>query len=197
MPLRLSPLGWRWNQQRKMPKSSGLRHLPANHNSWERESGGVQSAGVSQRVRVTGRDESQSVPSPEKLLKTWDLELPNFLRDLSQVVRRTPRDTPVCLCTPVLSRCQNRKWGSRTFGAALGNLVCEPLSSKWGEPKQPIKLQQPRNYDFGMFQFNLLGSQAGNSREMTTSPPGHHGERQQLHSQQPPNYRKSKPTAVK
>ena len=43
-------------------------------------------------------------------------------------------------------------------------------------PKQPMKLQQPRNYDFGMFQFNLLGSQGGNSREMTTSPPGHHWE---------------------
>ena len=39
-----------------------------------------------------------------------------------------------------------------------------------------MKLQQPRNYDFGMFQFNLLGSQGGNSREMTTSPPGHHQE---------------------
>ena len=37
-----------------------------------------------------------------------------------------------------------------------------------------MKLQQPRNYDFGMFQFNLLGSQGGNSREMTTSPPGHY-----------------------
>ena len=39
-----------------------------------------------------------------------------------------------------------------------------------------MKLQQPRNYDFGVFQFNLLGSQGGNSREMTTSPPGHHWE---------------------
>ena len=44
----------------------------------------------------------------------------------------------------------------------------------WGEPQQPMKLQQPRNYDFWMFQFNLLGSQGGNSREMTTSPPGHY-----------------------
>ena len=39
-----------------------------------------------------------------------------------------------------------------------------------------MKLQQPRNFEFGMFQFNLLGSQGGNSREMTTSPPGHHWE---------------------
>ena len=60
-----------------------------------------------------------------------------------------------------------------------------------------LKLQQPRNYDFGMFHFNLLGSQGGNSREMTTSPPGHRWEATVLHSQQPPNYKKSEPTAVK
>ena len=41
-------------------------------------SGGVKSAGVSQSVREIGRDESQSVPSPEKLFKTRDLELPIF-----------------------------------------------------------------------------------------------------------------------
>ena len=35
---------------------------------WERGSGGVQSTGVSQSVRETGRDESQSVLSPEKTL---------------------------------------------------------------------------------------------------------------------------------
>ena len=35
---------------------------------------------------------------------------------------------------------------------------------------------QPRNYDFGMFRFNLLGPQGGNSREMTTSSRGHHWE---------------------
>ena len=51
---------------------------PLPPSPWERGSGGVQSTGVSQRVRVTGRDESQSVPSPEKLLKTRDLELPFF-----------------------------------------------------------------------------------------------------------------------
>ena len=48
--------------------------------------------------------------------------------------------------------------------------------SYWGNPKQPMKLQQPRNYNFGMFQFNLLVSQGGNSREMVTSPSGHHCE---------------------
>ena len=42
----------------------------------ERGSGGVQSTGVSQRVRATGRVESQSVLSPERLFKTRDLELP-------------------------------------------------------------------------------------------------------------------------
>ena len=41
-----------------------------------RGSGGVKSAGASQSVRETGRDESQSVPSPENLFKTRDLELP-------------------------------------------------------------------------------------------------------------------------
>ena len=60
----------------------------------ERGSGGIPSTGVSQRVTATGRDEPQSVPSTETLFKTRDLEL-LFLRDLSQVVRRTPQDTPV------------------------------------------------------------------------------------------------------
>ena len=46
--------------------------------SWGRGSGGVKSAGVSQSVRESGRDESQSVHSPEKLFKTRDLELPIF-----------------------------------------------------------------------------------------------------------------------
>ena len=43
-----------------------------------RGSGGVKSAGIYRSVRETGRDESQSVPSPEKLFKTRDLELPMF-----------------------------------------------------------------------------------------------------------------------
>ena len=38
----------------------------------------MESAGVSQSVRETGRDESQSVPSPGNLFKTRDLELPIF-----------------------------------------------------------------------------------------------------------------------
>ena len=44
-------------------------------NYWVRGSGGVKSAAVSQSVRETGRDESQSVPSPEKHFETRDLEL--------------------------------------------------------------------------------------------------------------------------
>ena len=66
--------------------------------SWGRGSGGVKSAGVSQSVRETGRDESQSVPSPENSSKQgiWSSQI---FRDLSQVVRRTPRDTPVHLYT--------------------------------------------------------------------------------------------------
>ena len=60
----------------------------------QRGSGGVQSAAVSQSVRGTRRDEPPSAPFPEKPFKTRDLELP-FLRDLSQVVGRTPWDTPV------------------------------------------------------------------------------------------------------
>ena len=51
---------------------------------------------------VTGRDESQTVSTPEKLFRTSDLELP-FLRDLSQAVRHTPRDTPVPFYTRTCS----------------------------------------------------------------------------------------------
>ena len=57
---------------------SEATELPALPKIWGRGCGGVKSAGVSQRVRETGRDESQSVPSPEKLFKTRDLELPIF-----------------------------------------------------------------------------------------------------------------------
>ena len=40
----------------------------------------------------------------------------------------------------------------------------------WGTSKQHMKLQQPRNYDFRVSQFDLP------VHERTTSPPGHHGE---------------------
>ena len=43
-----------------------------------RGSGGVGSAGVSQSVRETGRDEAQSVPSPEKALQNKGFGAPNF-----------------------------------------------------------------------------------------------------------------------
>ena len=44
---------------------------------WGKGSGGVKSAGVSQSVRETSRDESPNVLSTQKLFKTRDLELPN------------------------------------------------------------------------------------------------------------------------
>ena len=42
----------------------------------------------------TESDESQSVPSPEKLFKTRDLELP-FFEGSPRIVGCTPWDTPV------------------------------------------------------------------------------------------------------
>ena len=39
-----------------------------------------------------------------------------------------------------------------------------------------MKLQQPRNYDFRVSQFDPPRSQSGNDHETTTSPPGHHWE---------------------
>ena len=70
---------------RKQKKKNGTKNAPKNgswRTGWERGSGGVQSTGVTQRVRVIGRDESQRVPSPEKLGKTRDRELPFFERSL-------------------------------------------------------------------------------------------------------------------
>ena len=45
------------------------------------------------------------------------------------------------------------------FPAVLGVFLTVSLVRFWGNPEQHMKLQQPRNYDFGMFQFNLLGPQ--------------------------------------
>ena len=58
-------------------------------------SGGVQSTDVSQIVRETGRDESQSVLSPERNSSKQGIWSSHFSRDMSQVVGRAPRDTPV------------------------------------------------------------------------------------------------------
>ena len=63
-----------------------VRHLVTGQNSnlsvmgpgGGRGSGGVKSAGVSQSVRETSRDESQNVLSTQKPFKTRDLELPIF-----------------------------------------------------------------------------------------------------------------------
>ena len=73
-----------------------FRHLVAKQN-WGRGSGGVRSAGVSQSVRETGRDESQSVASPEKFFKTRDLEFPIFE---GSVPRCSPHSTGYT-CTSV------------------------------------------------------------------------------------------------
>ena len=50
------------------------------------------------------------------------------------------------------------------------------LRPLWGTSKQHMKLQQPRNYDFRVSQFDPPRSQSGNDRETTTSPTGHHRE---------------------
>ena len=71
--------------------------------------GGVKSTGVSQSVGETSRDESQNVLStqqkcpktfsPPKKSSKQEIWSSQFFRDLSQVVRRTLRDTPVPLYT--------------------------------------------------------------------------------------------------
>ena len=58
----------------------------------------------------------------------------------------------------------------RTLG--VQSSLTDPLG--WGTSKQHMKLQQPRNYDFRVSQFDPPKSQSSNDRETTTSPPGHH-----------------------
>ena len=54
-------------------------HPPTtNYYNWGRGSGGVQSAGVSQSVRETGRDESQNVLSTQKALQNKRCGAPKF-----------------------------------------------------------------------------------------------------------------------
>ena len=69
----------------------GLFNNPSENNkkSWERGSGGVRSTSASQ----VGT--SPKVSSPEKSLKPGVSWSSSFLRDLSQVVSRTPWDTAV------------------------------------------------------------------------------------------------------
>ena len=70
------------------------------------------------------------------------------------------------------------------------------LGRKWGNPEQHMKRQQPRNYDFRIFRFNLLGPKAATAVKLRLL---HLAiiERQQWHPQQPPNYNNSEPTAMK
>ena len=55
------------------------------------------------------------------------------------------------------------------FGALLSlkhrKISRKPLSREWGNPKQHMKRQQPRNYDFWMFQFNRL---SGRTKRVST-----------------------------
>ena len=81
-------------------------------------SGGVKSAGVSQSVRETGRDESQSDLSPGKLFKTRDLELPNFEGSAAAL-----RGIHPYLCTPVLPRDQSFGVFFRGGGGVKPNFV--------------------------------------------------------------------------
>ena len=83
---------------RKALRDSGMPNLSRQFNSQGRGRG-VQSTGVSHNVRETRRDKFQSFPVQEKLFKTHGIWRSRFSRDLSQVVGRTPRDTPVPFCT--------------------------------------------------------------------------------------------------
>ena len=62
------------------------------------------------------------------------------------------------------------------FGRRAPRYHTKGWSHYWGTSKQHMKLQQPRNHDFRVSQFNLPRPQSGNDREMTTSPPGHRWE---------------------
>ena len=68
-------------------------------------------------------------------------------------------------------------WALWVSGPEKKNMTARDVTgSYWGTSKQHVKLQQPRNYDCRVSQFNLPTPQSGNDREMTTSPPGHHWE---------------------
>ena len=71
-----------------------LGHCPLGEGKWGRK----KCRSIPRSVRETGRDESQSVPHQKNSSKQGIWSSP-FLRDLSQVVRRTPQDTPVPLHT--------------------------------------------------------------------------------------------------
>ena len=62
---------------------------------WKNVLSGVQSTGVSQRVRRTRWDDSQSVPS-KRNSSTQGICSSHFLKDLSQAVDHTQWETPPC-----------------------------------------------------------------------------------------------------
>ena len=80
-------------------RSSSSRYLStpsATIQFWGRGSGGVKSTIVSQSVRGTSRDESGVFPH-QKISSKQGIWSSQFLRDLSQVVGRTPGDAHVNL----------------------------------------------------------------------------------------------------
>ena len=74
--------------------SPHAQRLGSVKTNWGRGSGGVKSTSLSQNLRETCRDESQCV-SAEKESSKQGMWSSQSLRDLSQVVGRTPRDAPV------------------------------------------------------------------------------------------------------
>ena len=76
---------------------SEIPHFPSKLQSFALVPGEKRSKtknGVSQSVRETSRDESQVFP-PQRNSSKRGIWSSQFFRDLSQVVGRTPRDTPV------------------------------------------------------------------------------------------------------
>ena len=87
-------------KQQERRRNTKNKVVPSLHPKWQAQraakgggSGGVRSAGVSQSVGETGRDKSQSVPSPEKLFKIRDLELPIFEGSLPSCLPHSARYT--------------------------------------------------------------------------------------------------------
>ena len=67
-------------RSKKICRKENNKEIREKRKKIGRGSGGVQSTGVSHRVRVTERDESQSVPSPDKLIRTRDTPVPFYTR---------------------------------------------------------------------------------------------------------------------
>ena len=83
-------------------------------------------------------------------------------------------------------------WGCLSQLALCRNEWCLKVwHDYWGTSKQHMKLQQPQNYDFRVYQFNLQRSPKRKRAWNDDSSPGH------LHSQRLPNYNNREPTDAK